>query len=148
MTIRTRRGFTLVEVMIASVLLAIGLLAMLALQLHALRGSQLGRHYTGAGQIAREKMEELMRVPFADPDLTAGAGWKNDGNQTLQVSLEGGGASSEQVFKVEHRVSSNPATTTTLRQIDVRVTWYEPKDDPAPAPPRRRYAVTSLRYQP
>ena len=35
---------------------------------------------------------------------------------------------------------------TDLRQIDVAVRWVEPADDPAMPP--RRYAVSSMRYNP
>ncbi|HEX2486818.1 MAG TPA: prepilin-type N-terminal cleavage/methylation domain-containing protein, partial [Myxococcota bacterium] len=62
---RRRGGMTLVEVMLATVLLAFGLLAMLALQMHAMRGGQRGRHYTEAAQIARDQMELMHRTPWA-----------------------------------------------------------------------------------
>lgn len=143
---RSRRsgGMTLVEVMIASVLLAFGLLAMLALQFHAMRGSQVGRHYTAAAQMARDRMEDLHRQPWADVPVTAG--WVADPPQDSTVLNESGAVTTEQTYSREYRVSLDPAGAADIRQIDVRVTWYEPSDPPAPAPPRRRYAITSLRY--
>ena len=68
---RARGGFTLVEVMLAVVLLAIGVLAMLALQMNAMRGSQLGRHYTEASQVARDTMEALLNADWDDLGLAA-----------------------------------------------------------------------------
>jgi prepilin-type N-terminal cleavage/methylation domain-containing protein len=140
---RARAGMTLIEVMLASVLLAIGLLAMLALQYHAMRGSQLGRHYTLAAQLARDRMEDLHRRDWADVPVTAG--WVADApiDSTVQGEI---GLTVEQSFNREVRVSLDPAGEPRIRQIDVRVTWYEPNDDPPPAAPRRRYAITSLRY--
>lgn len=135
---------TLIEVMLASVLLALGLLAMLALQLHAVRGSQTGRHYTFAAQLARDRMEELHRMDWDDVPITAG--WVADPAQDNLVLNEGGATTAEQTYTREFRVSADPAGLPIIRQIDVRVTWYEPNDPPAPAAPRRRYALTSLRY--
>jgi type IV pilus modification protein PilV len=145
-TVRRRGGMTLIEVMIASVLLAFGLLAMLALQYQAMRGSQVGRHYTVASQLARDRMEELQRRPWAD--LVVGGGWVADADPELDSGVlnESGAVTVEQSFAREWRVSDDPAGAVDIRQIDVRVTWYEPNDPPAPAAPRRRYAITSLRY--
>lgn len=141
---RRRGGMTLVEVMIASVLLALGLLTMLALQLHAVRGSQVGRHYTFAAQLARDRMEDLQRQDWVDVPITAG--WVADVAQTSQVQNQTGGDMTEQTFSREFRVSADPAGLAVIRQVDVRVTWYEPNDPPPPAAPRRRYAVTSFKY--
>lgn len=139
---RRRRGMTLVEVMLATVLLAFGLLAMLALQLHAMRGGQRGRHYTEAAQIARDQMELMHRTPWLDAAVQP-TGWTIPVAVTNDVELEGGGNAQEQAFNVDWRVTANGAD---LRQFDVRVTWYEPNDPPPPTPPRRRYAITSLRF--
>lgn len=144
---RNRRrsgGMTLIEVMLACVLLAIGLLGMLALQYQTMRGSQVGRHYTIASQLARDRIEELHRLPWADVPVTAG--WVTDPDLDNTVLNADGAVTSEQTFQREFRVSLDPAAQPDIRQIDVRVTWYEPNDAPPPAAPRRRYAITSLRY--
>jgi type IV pilus modification protein PilV len=139
---RRRSGVTLVEVMIATVLLSFGLLAMLALQLHAMRGGQRGRHYTQAAQIARDRMELLYRTPWADASVQP-TGWTAPVAVTNAVDLDAGATAQEQAFNVDWRITANGAD---LRQFDVRVTWYEPNDPPPPNPPIRRYAITSLRF--
>jgi Tfp pilus assembly protein PilV len=136
---------TLVEVMIATVLLAFGLLAMLALQLHAMRGGQVGRHYTQAAQHARDRMEELHRLPWAHADVQPTGGWVADAALDTQVTNVAG-PSVEQSFTREYRVVADVAAPTELRRIDVRVTWYEANDPAPPAPPRRRYAITTVRF--
>jgi prepilin-type N-terminal cleavage/methylation domain-containing protein len=141
-----RAGFTLVELMLASVLLSIGLMAMLALQMHAMTGSQVGRHYTQAAQVARDLMEELHRVPWAAARAQPTAGWVADPVASNDVQLEAGGTSSEQTYTVEYRIQVDPVSPADLRLIDVRVTWYEARDPAPPAPPRRRYAITSVRF--
>jgi type IV pilus modification protein PilV len=140
-----RAGFTLIELMIATVLLAFGLLAMLAMQMHAMRGSQVGRHYTQAAQIARDLMEELNRRPWTDAKVQPTAGWSVEPVKSTDVQLEAGGTSSEQTYTLDYRVQADPVAAD-LRVIDVRVTWYEPRDPGPPTPPRRRYAITSVRY--
>jgi type IV pilus modification protein PilV len=139
---RARGGFTLVEVMLAVVLLAIGVLAMLALQMNAMRGSQLGRHYTDASQVARDEMERLLQLDWdaADLGLTA---WTAPTNETREVQIDGEPNTVEQTYQVSRRVSAGPDAD--VRMIDVRVTWFEPNDDPA-NPPRRRYAMSSARF--
>jgi Tfp pilus assembly protein PilE len=139
-----RAGLTLVEVMLASVLLSVGLLAMLALQMHAMRGSQMGRHYTQAAQIARDWMEQLHRQRWADVGPTAG--WQVNPVVTNAVQLDGGGTTAEQAYTLDYRITADPVSPTELRQFDVRVTWYEANDPPPPAVPRRRYAITSMRF--
>jgi Tfp pilus assembly protein PilV len=139
------RGMTLVEVMIATVLLAFGLLAMLALQMHAMRGGQVGRHYTQAAQLARDRMEEFHQLPWDHADVQPTAGWVVDPALDTQVQ-NAGGPSTEQSFTRDYRVVADAANPTELRRIDVRVTWYEATDPAPPNPPRRRYAITTVRF--
>jgi prepilin-type N-terminal cleavage/methylation domain-containing protein len=137
---RARGGFTLVEVMLAVVLLAIGVLAMLALQMSAMRGSQLGRHYTEASQVARDTMEGLLQADWDDIPLS---GWTPPVDREVTVQIDGEPESVTQVYQVSQRISG--AADPDMRMVDVRVTWFEPNDDPG-EPPRRRYAMSSARF--
>jgi type IV pilus assembly protein PilV len=141
---RRRRGMTLVEVMIAIVLLAIGLLSMLALQMQAMRGSQLGRHYTEAAQVARDEMDRLQQLPWGHADLAPTA-WTALANEIKDVQKDGEANSVVQTYQFQRRVTADPVAGADVRMIDVRVTWYEANDDPG-LPPRRRYAITSSRF--
>ncbi len=146
---RGRAGFTLIEVMIALSLLAFGLLAMLALQIHAMRGGKVGRHTTQAAQVAQDRLEMFNRIGWTDPLLTPG-GWVIAGDTiTNQVWVDGATQIAEQTFSVDWRVQNlafdpTDPTDPTLKQIDVRVTWREPSD-PA-GMPARRYAATVRRF--
>ena len=139
-----RDGFTLLEVVIALGILAFGLLAMLAMQMQALRGGNAGRHQTRAAQIARDRMEIFQRSPWITiPDT---GGWVLNADVTqIEGAVTGGAApvSTEAAFNVDWRVTD---MLPNLRQIDVRVTWSEPSDPPGWPP--RRYALTSQRYGP
>jgi len=54
-----RRAFTLVEVLVATVLLGIGVAACMACIGTATRASALGEEYTAVGLMAREKLAEI-----------------------------------------------------------------------------------------
>jgi prepilin-type N-terminal cleavage/methylation domain-containing protein len=139
-------GFTLIEIMLATVLLAIGLTGMLALQTQAMRGSQLGRHYGDAAQLAADEMEALMGRPWDD---MAPEAWTDPEDRTKEVQIDGEAATVEQTYQVSHRIVADniadPVGTVDVRTVDVRVTWYEPNDS-TDDPPRRRYAMTSSRF--
>ncbi len=145
-TVRSNQtGLTLVEVMVALGVLAFGLLAMLTMQIHALRTGRLGRHYTQAAQVARDRMELFHRLPWTDPQVQDTGGWVIGGDlvqSMVQVGGGGGAALQEQAFTVDWRIQDVAATN--LRLFDVRVTWREPSDRAAMA--ARRYAISSQRW--
>ena len=58
------RGFTLLEVLIAVVILAVGLLALNSMQGIFATGSGEARYYTRAVQLASQKMEELKNLEY------------------------------------------------------------------------------------
>lgn len=138
---RGQSGLSLLEVMISLSILAVGLLAMLAMQASAMKQGRYGRHTTLAAQIARDEMELLKRVPWNDARIQA-MGWTALPAVPIEVETASG-TIQEQVFNVSKRVSQDPVYPD-LRQVDVRVTWVEPTMPPN-APPRR-YAMSSMRH--
>ena len=63
-------GFTILEVMIAISILAIGLLAVFSGQNMAIRGNDRASHLTEGMTLAQDKMEELLALPYDDVDAT------------------------------------------------------------------------------
>ena len=67
------RGFTLVEIMVAIVVLSIGLLASASMQLSAVHVNSSANGMTAATNLAQSRLEELMALQytqaFTDPDL-------------------------------------------------------------------------------
>jgi len=64
----SERGFTLIEVLIALVLLAVALAAMVPTLLHTIRGNSFAGDATLAATYAQAKLEELRRRAFDNPD--------------------------------------------------------------------------------
>ncbi len=71
--IANHSGFTLIEVMIAILILGIGISAMVAMQVQAIKGNQTAFYRTDANAVALSVLEELKRLPFDDPNLDPGA---------------------------------------------------------------------------
>ena len=67
--IETERGFTLVEVMIAIVVLTIGILALFTLQITSTSGNATANRYSTASVLASKKIEEILGLPYTDASL-------------------------------------------------------------------------------
>jgi len=67
-----RKGFTLIEVLIGLIFLAIGLLAIGALQITSTRGNFFSNNLMQASYIAQDRLERLKNLPFGDAALFDG----------------------------------------------------------------------------
>jgi prepilin-type N-terminal cleavage/methylation domain-containing protein len=139
---RRRGGFTLVETMVAMVILAFGLIAMLGMMTAAMTGGRVGKHATDASRVARDQLEQFHRLDWADPLMAPTGGFTAPVPVTSDVEY-GGVAQQEMAYGLSWRVTNHP-TDTALRLVDVIVTWQE-GDDLANAP-IRRVAMSSMRY--
>ena len=61
------QGFTLIEVLIAITIFAVGLLAVAAMQISAIRVNSTAGQITTRMTWAQDKLEELMALPYSDP---------------------------------------------------------------------------------
>lgn len=118
---RARRGrqagFTLIEMMIALLVFAFGMVTLSAMQLHSVRGANQGRHATHAAAIAETRMERMQRLTWAQ--IAPTAGWAPAQTETSSVQGQ-----AEKTYSVDWRITDlEPGWT---RSIDVRVTWDEP----------------------
>jgi len=66
------QGFTLIEILIAITVFAIGILAVGKMQITAIQGNSRANHLTEAATIAQSKMEELISLNYNDPLLDDG----------------------------------------------------------------------------
>jgi type II secretion system protein I len=65
-------GFTLIEVLVALAVFAIGILAIYAMQINAVNGNAGARKRTEALSWAANQMEFLKSLPYSSPSLTNG----------------------------------------------------------------------------
>jgi type IV pilus assembly protein PilV len=104
-----KKGFSLIEVLIGLVVLAIGLLAIAGMQITAVKGNFFSHYITQASYAGQDRLEFLDTLPIDDPQLQAGD--HNDGTVTI----------SGVVFNRTYAVNVNGD----LRTITYRVGWND-----------------------
>jgi type IV pilus assembly protein PilV len=63
------KGFTLLEVLVGLVILAIGILAIAGMQITSITGTSFSKNLTQASVIAQDRLEYLKGLPLGDPAL-------------------------------------------------------------------------------
>jgi prepilin-type N-terminal cleavage/methylation domain-containing protein len=111
---RNKKGFSLIEILIAMCLLGIAMLGLATLQARGIRGNDLGNRTSQAIALAQDKLEELINDYATDEDRDEGV---------LVVGTE----SSIGTDGIFTRVSSIQTDTPVIdsHTIDVRVTWND-----------------------
>ena len=108
------RGASLIELMIALVVLSLGILGVARLFPAGARAQLSDRMMTAAGNHAQEKLEELSRLGWSDAALTVG-------RHPPGIATEALGTSGNwQRFYV---VSTLPAPLDNLKKVTVTVGW-------------------------
>jgi len=64
-------GFTLIEVLIALVVMSVAMAGLIPVLVHVIRANTFGKMTSQAASFSQDKLEELRRAPFAD--LTDGS---------------------------------------------------------------------------
>jgi len=71
--LNSRDGFTLLEVVIAVSIFAVGMLAIATLQLTSITGNSGARSVTEATTLGQEQAEKLLSLPYDHPVLSSGS---------------------------------------------------------------------------
>ena len=108
-------GFTLLEVLIAIAIVAIGLLAVAGMQLTAIQGNRAGGNLSVATHLAEQELERLKASSFDAPDLTPGN--HADMNNPIDSNGNAGG-----IFTREWQVEDH---TVFSKRVIVTVSWNE-----------------------
>ena len=87
-------GFTLIEALVAMVVLTIGVFALYSMQVVSIRGNSLGNSISTATNISSQQVEDLISRAFDDEDLledTNGDGTNQDPDRNGIDEQDGGG---------------------------------------------------------
>ncbi|MGD0918168.1 MAG: prepilin-type N-terminal cleavage/methylation domain-containing protein [Thermodesulfobacteriota bacterium] len=76
-----KKGFTLIEVLVGLILLAIGLLAIAGMQITSVRGNFFSHYLTQASYVVQDRLEFLDNLPYDSAQLQAGN--YNEGSTTV-----------------------------------------------------------------
>jgi len=108
------RGASLIELMIALVVLSLGILAVAQLFPAGARAQVSDRMMTSANYYAQEKLEELNRLAWSDPALTVGRHPPGTATEAL------GATGKWQRF---YLIEALPAPLDNLKKVTVTVSW-------------------------
>ena len=106
---KNEAGFTIVEILIAIVILTVGLLAMANMHVLAMFVNSSAKNVTESTALAQSRMEELMRLKFDNPAMAPTSGFVDE---TDPVGI----------FTVSKKIQD---FGNDVRRIDVRVQWRE-----------------------
>jgi len=108
------RGASLIELMIAILVLSIGILAVSQLFPAGARGQVSDRMRTSANYYAQEKLEELVRLPWSDPALA-------DGRHPAGTDAESLGVTRR--WRRHYEIATLPSPLDNLKKVTVTVDW-------------------------
>jgi len=112
-------GFTLIEILIAISIFAIGLLAVAALQITAFNGNRLGDEVTKATTLAQTQVEVLKGADFNSAALAPG-NYVDPNNPINPIDPATGVAGPGARFNRTWTIANNTAFS---RRVDVKVFW-------------------------
>ncbi|EGV16521.1 hypothetical protein ThimaDRAFT_4290 [Thiocapsa marina 5811] len=114
---RHQRGFTLVEALIALVILSFGLFGLMQLQARVMAGTSASKTQTIAANLAQQKIEELRVTPYADID-------GDNGEPDVIHAGEGGTTAFARNWSVTEE------TSPTYKRISVTTSWTNADQNP------------------
>ncbi len=117
--LKNKQGFTLVEIVIAIVILSVGLLALINLQWMAIRGNSDSKEMTRAIFLAETRMEQLKNTPFASLVI----GTTPDPNNPINGQGQSGGIFSRSWTVQPYTPPYSYSGSGFMKQVTVNVSW-------------------------
>ena len=125
--IKENKGFTIAEVMIALAIFSIGFMAYSGLQISATKANTKSRWLTQAVTCATDRIEQLLDLPYAHADLTAGTHSLPDDADGIDNNSDG---------RIDEPSESGPlnfawtvtddAPLANVKTINITITWSSP----------------------
>ena len=85
---RNHSGFTLLEILVATAVLAFGILAVGSMQVTSIRQNAHANRVTEASILARDQLERLMAFPYDNAALDEGESQKDDSPTGYTISWD------------------------------------------------------------
>ena len=115
--IKRTEGFTLIEIIVAIGLIAVGILSFSLNTIGVMQGNYISGNYTIATSLAQDKMEELLvQTSFTDVDNCT-----NPPDQDI-TATGGTGGIYDRCWEI---AAPSPSLGANLKQIDVTVSWRD-----------------------
>jgi prepilin-type N-terminal cleavage/methylation domain-containing protein len=114
--LREKKGFSLLEVLIAMCLLAVAIMGMATLQSRGIRGNDLGNRTTQAVALAQDKLEELINTSRS---TSLAAGTTPDSSNPIDETGGAGG-----IFTRTWTINDGTPVAN-AQSIDVTVNWTD-----------------------
>ncbi len=125
---KARQGFTLIEVLIAIVILSVALLGMSALTVGIINGNAFSKNLSTATTLARDKMEDIRRLGYSGspttetPDTEAYGTITNASGDILPEY-----AAYERVTVADMYTAGTVWPPDGMKAVTVTVNWKDPK---------------------
>jgi prepilin-type N-terminal cleavage/methylation domain-containing protein len=87
-TLKKEDGFTLIEVLVAITIFAVGLLAVAAMQTSAIKMNSNAGKFTNLSTLGMDQIEKLSSLPYTDPALNPGGPYNSvSGDYTISYTV-------------------------------------------------------------
>jgi prepilin-type N-terminal cleavage/methylation domain-containing protein len=116
---RRQEGWTLIEILVAIVVLTVGLLAVGTMQISAIRGNFMGGNTSIALTLASQKMEDLFNRDYEADDLVAGLHEENVSDSGVVDT----GGFYRRTWDISDMAADMTDPWPIMKEITVVVTW-------------------------
>jgi type IV pilus assembly protein PilV len=127
--LRSQGGFSLIEVLVALVILAVGLLGLAMFQITAIKGNAIASKWTVATELAQDRLERFRHIGWDNIVSSNAGGFAGSPPQPVYANLPGAAGDNTIVRGTQYyRIwNVNPATsaTNTFTTITVWCCWRD-----------------------